>query len=52
MAMEGSRGHKSIVNDQLFIEASKALRSCLETENPKVTELVKVLEGRPQEKYS
>ena len=50
MAMEGSRGHKSIVNDQLFIEASKALRSCLETENPKVTELIKVLEAQIEAK--
>jgi Fanconi anemia group M protein len=32
------------------MEASKALRSCLETENPKVTELIKVLEGQLEAK--
>jgi Fanconi anemia group M protein len=50
MAMEGSRGHKSILNDPLFIEARKALRSCMAAENPKVKELVKVLEGQLQAK--
>jgi len=50
MAMEGSRGHKSILNDPLFIEARKALRSCMATQNPKVIELVKVLEGQLQAK--
>ncbi|MEM3753356.1 MAG: helicase-related protein [Candidatus Micrarchaeaceae archaeon] len=50
MAMEGSRGHKSILNDSLFIEARKALRSCMATQNPKVNELVKVLEAQLQAK--
>ncbi|MBX5320984.1 MAG: helicase-related protein [Candidatus Bathyarchaeota archaeon] len=50
MAMEGSRGHKSILNDPLFIEARKTLRSCMATENPKVKELVKVLEAQLQAK--
>jgi Fanconi anemia group M protein len=50
MAMEGSRGHKSILNDPLFIEARKALRSCMAAENPKVKELIKVLEGQLQAK--
>ena len=50
MAMEGSRGHKSILNDPLFIEARRALRSCMTAENPKVKELVKVLEGQLQAK--
>jgi Fanconi anemia group M protein len=50
MAMEGSRGHKSILNDPLFIEARKALRNCMTAENPKVKELVKVLEGQLQAK--
>ncbi|MBS7647463.1 MAG: helicase-related protein [Candidatus Bathyarchaeia archaeon] len=50
MAMEGSRGHKSILNDPLFIEARKSLRSCTATENPKVKELVKVLEAQLQAK--
>jgi Fanconi anemia group M protein len=50
MAMEGSRGHKSILNDPLFIEARKALRNCMTAENPKVKELIKVLEGQLQAK--
>jgi len=50
MAMEGSRGHKSILNDPLFIEARKALRSCMVAQNPKVNELVKVLEAQLQAK--
>ncbi len=50
MAMEGSRGHKSILNDPLFIEARKALRSCMATQNPKVNELIKVLETQLQVK--
>jgi ERCC4-related helicase len=48
--MEGSRGHKSILNDPLFIEARKALRNCMAAENPKVKELIKVLEGQLQAK--
>jgi Fanconi anemia group M protein len=43
MAFEGSRGHKSIVNDPLFNEAKQKLKACLAMENPKMTELVKVL---------
>lgn len=43
MAFEGSRGHKSIVKDPLFIQAKKGLEQCLAVENPKMTELVKVL---------
>ncbi|MEM3875430.1 MAG: helicase-related protein [Candidatus Bathyarchaeia archaeon] len=50
MAMEGSRGHKSILNDPLFIEARKALRNSMATQNPKVNELVKVLEAQLQAK--
>ncbi|MCX8178024.1 MAG: helicase-related protein, partial [Candidatus Bathyarchaeota archaeon] len=46
----GSRGHKSILNDPLFLEARKALRSCMAAENPKVNELVKVLEAQLQAK--
>jgi Fanconi anemia group M protein len=38
------------LNDPLFIEARKALRSCMAAENPKVKELVKVLEGQLQAK--
>ena len=43
MALEGSRGHKSILNDPLFIQAKHKLEQCLRTENPKMTELVRVL---------
>jgi hypothetical protein len=42
MAMKGSRDQKSILNDPLFIEARKALRNCMASEDLKVKELVKV----------
>jgi len=43
MIIEGSRGHKSIMNDQLFREAERSLKQCLKVENPKIAELTKVL---------
>jgi len=43
MALEGSRGHKSILNDPLFIQARRKLEQCLKTENPKMAELIRVL---------
>jgi Fanconi anemia group M protein len=43
MAAEGSRGHKLIINSPLFQQAKQTLLRCLTLENPKVTELVKVL---------
>jgi len=43
MATEGSRGHKSILNDPLFMQAKQHLTSCMKVENPKVQELIKVL---------
>jgi len=43
MALEGSKGHKSILNDPLFIQAKRKLEQCLKTENPKMIELIKVL---------
>lgn len=46
MAIEGSRGHKSILNDPAFLQAKKALNQCLKIENPKVSELKKVLENQ------
>jgi len=44
MATEGSRGHKSILNDPQFIKAKMELKNCLAVENPKVAGLAKVLE--------
>jgi len=44
MAAEGSRGHKSILNDPYFIQAKMELKNCLAVENPKVRELAKILE--------
>jgi len=46
MALEGSRGHKSIVQDPLFRQIEQKLRKCLEIENPKMVELVQVLKGQ------
>jgi Fanconi anemia group M protein len=46
MVMEGSRGHKSILNDPLFLEARKALRSCMVAENPEGERAYKS-SGRP-----
>jgi ERCC4-related helicase len=46
MAAEGSRGHKSILNDPHFIEAKRKLKNCLNAENPKVAELKRVLESQ------
>lgn len=46
MGLEGSRGHKSILNDILFIEAKRLVKNCLGLENPKVAELKKVLENQ------
>lgn len=43
MALEGSRGHKSIENDPLFMQAKQKLKACLAFENPKVEELIKTL---------
>ena len=42
-ALEGSKGHKSILNDPLFIQARRKLEHCLRTENPKMAELINVL---------
>jgi Fanconi anemia group M protein len=50
MAFEGSRGHKSIVNDPLFNEAKQKLKACMAVENPKMAELVKVLNQQLQVK--
>ncbi|PUA31601.1 MAG: hypothetical protein B9J98_05930 [Candidatus Terraquivivens tikiterensis] len=50
MATEGSKGHRSILNDPLFAEARMLLRSCMAAENPKVKELFKVLEAQLQAK--
>jgi Fanconi anemia group M protein len=50
MTLEGSRGHKSIMNDPLFTEAEKGLKQSLTVENPKMTELTKVLEAQLQVK--
>lgn len=49
-ALEGSRGHKSIINDPLFVQAKQALKQCYAVENPKMTELTKVLEAQLQAK--
>lgn len=43
MALEGSRGHKSIVADPLFMDAKYKLEKCEAVENPKLLELLKVL---------
>ena len=43
MALEGSRGHRSIVDDPLFMQAKQKLNACLAVENPKVEELIKTL---------
>ena len=43
MAFKGSRGHKSILNDPLFMQAKQKLKQCLQIENPKMTELTRVL---------
>lgn len=43
MAAEGSRGHKSILNDPLFKQAKQNLTACMRVENPKVEELTKIL---------
>jgi len=43
MAAEGSKGHKSILNDPLFMEAKQNLAACMRVENPKVQELTKIL---------
>ena len=50
MALQGSRGHKSILNDPLFIQAKHALKACASVENPKMTELIKVLNSRLEAK--
>jgi len=42
MVVEGSRGHKSIVDDPLFIQAKQYLTACMRVENPKVQELIKI----------
>ena len=49
-AMDGSRGHKSILNDPLFIQAKNALKQCSNVENPKMSELIKVVETQLQVK--
>ena len=46
MAFKGSRGHKSILNDPLFMQAKQKLKQCLQIENPKMTELTRVLTGQ------
>jgi len=43
MAAEGSRGHKSILNDPLFMQARQNLTACMRVENPKVEELIRIL---------
>lgn len=43
MALEGSRGHKSILIDPLFTQAKQNLTACMQVENPKVEELIKIL---------
>ncbi len=52
MALEGSRGHKSILNDPAFIQARQMLRGCMQIENPKMTELVKVLKDQLEAKQA
>ncbi|MEM2498102.1 MAG: helicase-related protein [Candidatus Nezhaarchaeales archaeon] len=44
MAEEGSRGHKSILNDPLFTEAKIYTTQALATPNPKVEELKRILQ--------
>lgn len=43
MAYEGSRGHKSIIRDPLFLKVEKDLESCFTVENPKIIELKKII---------
>jgi ERCC4-related helicase len=43
MAFKGSRGHKSILKDPLFMQAKQKLKQCLQIKNPKMTELTRVL---------
>jgi len=43
MASEGSKGHKSIMNDPIFLQAKQELRDCYSTQNPKIAELTKAL---------
>ncbi|MEM2905443.1 MAG: helicase-related protein [Candidatus Bathyarchaeia archaeon] len=43
MAQEGSRGHKSILDDPLFEEVRRSLAASLSVENPKVQELMRTL---------
>ena len=51
MAFMGSRGHKSILKDPLFVQAKQKLNQCLQIENRKMKELTRVLtrqiEARP-----
>jgi len=46
MASKGSRGHISILKDPLFMQAREKLKQCLRIENPKMTELTRVLTGQ------
>ncbi len=50
MAFEGSRGHRSIMKDPLFIQARRMLEQCLKIENPKMTQLTKLLTERLEAK--
>jgi len=49
-ALQGSRGHKSILGDPLFNEAKWILKQCLNVENPKTIELLRVLRDQIETK--
>jgi Fanconi anemia group M protein len=50
MAFEGSRGHKSIVEDPAFLKAKNMLKTCVRAENPKMAEVSEILKEQLQTK--
>ncbi len=51
LASEGSKGHRSIMNDPIFVQVKLELKNCHATQNPKIVELKKAL-GRQFETNS